>query len=254
MTKTLKNWRQKQAEEFGRRLQQARKKAGYSTRLSAVKDIPAGKNIASRTYYSHERGERLPEREDTLQCYCDLFGVSRAFLLDGERGEAENDSDINHMRKGVDEKSSILEFVRYIPIIRVSEIEKIITGKGALADMTKDFLPVPSSLLVGPNAFAYEISLTDESMVGKEGRTFLPGSFVIIDPDREIIPGKYALVQFGGADPCVRQLQSSRSFKKDEPHYPINLVANNTNFTSIRVQNDNDCTILGRVVFTISEI
>lgn len=258
-----KSWRQEQAKEFGRRLQWARKRAGYSSRQAAINVIPKSWGIAERTYYSHERGERMPDKDETLMRYCELFKVSRDFLLFGNGPElleyqsaeaVELTSEINHANKQVYEKSSHFEAVRYIPIIRASNIENLISGKEALADMTKEFLPVSSSLLAGPRSFGYEISSEDDSMVGPGGRSFAPGSFVVVDPEREIMPGKYALVQFPGMEPTVRQLRSSMPFRPSAPQFPFTLQASNPNYGPFTVNGASDCTIIGRVVFTIEEL
>jgi SOS-response transcriptional repressor LexA len=258
-----KGWRQEQAREFGRRLQWARMRAGYSTRRAVIDAMPDEWGIAPRTYYSHERGERTPERDDTLKHYCEMFNVSREFLLFGtgtelaEFSKAESHEiaeQINHTPNQVYEKSSKLEAVRYIPIIRASNIEKIISGKGTLANMTKEFLPVSSSLLAGPRSFGYEIASEDDSMIGDGGKTFSPGSHVVADPDREIMPGKYLLVQFPGMDPTVRQLQAGFSYKPDAPRFPFTLKALNPRFDPVTIGNADECVILGRVVFTIEEL
>jgi SOS-response transcriptional repressor LexA len=256
-------WRQEQAREFGRRLQWARKRAGYATRKAVIDSIPDKWAIAARTYYSHERGERTPERDDTLQRYCIMFNVSRDFLLFGTGPEkeefinaeaTESASEINHVPNQVYEKSSLLEAVRYIPIIRASDIQKIISGKEALAEMTKEFLPVSSSLLAGPHSFAFEITAEDNSMVGDSGYSFPPFSHVVVDPDRDIMPGKFLLVQFPGMEPTVRQLKSSRPYHPGNPAFPFILQAANPNFGPITINGNDDCTVLGRVVFTIGEV
>lgn len=259
-----KGWRQEQAKEFGRRLQWARKRAGYSTRRAVIDAIPDKWGIAPRTYYSHERGERTPERDDTLLRYCEMFKVSRDFLLFGTGPEKdeflsaedhENVEQINHASNQVYEKSSKFEAVRYIPIIRASNIEKIISGRGTLAKMTKEFLPVSSSLLAGPRSFGYEISSEDDSMVGEGGKSFPPRSHVVVDPDREIMPGKYVLVQFPGMEEAtVRQLQSGLPYKTAAPRFPITLKALNPRFEAVTIGNADECAILGRVVFTIEEL
>lgn len=258
-----KGWRQEQAREFGRRLQWARKRAGYSTRKAVIDSMPEAWGIAARTYYSHERGERAPEREDTLQHYCEIFSVSRDFLLFGNGPEileyqsteaTESVSEINHAANQVYEKPSHFETVRYIPIIRASDIQKIISGKEALAEMTKEFLPVSSSLLAGPHSFAFEITAEDNSMVGESGQSFPPFSHVVVDPDRDIMPGKFLLVQFLGMEPTVRQLKSSRPYQPSNPTFPFVLQAANLNFGPITINSNDDCTVLGRVVFTIGEV
>jgi len=256
-------WRRQQAKEFGRRLQWARKKAKYATRKAAIDSLPDVWCIAPRTYYSHERGERMPDSEDTLQHYCELFNVSRDFLLFGNGPEiaeyrsaeaTESASEINHVPNQVYEKSFLLEAVRYIPIIRASDIQKIISGKEALAEMTKEFLPVSSSLLAGPRSFAFEITAEDNSMVGDSGYSFPPFSHVVVDPDRDIMPGKFLLVQFPGMEPTVRQLKSSRPYQPSNPAFPFILQAANPNFGPITINSKDDCTVLGRVVFTIGEV
>lgn len=258
---TEKSWRRVQAQEFGKRLQWARMHAGYASRRAAIEAMPAKWSIAQRTYYSHERGERAPEREDTLQHYCELFDVSRDFLLFGVGNESadyqnaesvELTQEINHGNKQERQNPSKFEGFRYIPIIRASN-GKIKTDEGALA-MSEEFIPVSSSLLAGPRAFGYEIADDDDSMVGDAGRNFAPNSFVVIDPDRDVMPGKFVLVQFAGMDPTVRQMQSSVAFKPASPQYPFTLNAVNPRFEPYLVSKSGDCKIYGRVVFTIEEL
>jgi SOS-response transcriptional repressor LexA len=259
-----KNIRASQTQRFGQRLEWARKRSGFPTRKAAIEGLPEKAGIAPRTYYAHERGERLPEQDATMAIYCTVFGVSRDFLMFGtgpemkefERAQSiDNQSVINQPSKEVARLPSQADALRYIPIIRASEIKQILTGEGTLADMSEELLPLPRQMLAGPRSFAYEIPDDDHSMVGRGAQSFPPGAHVVIDPDQEIKPTRFVMVWLKGwAEPVIRQLQSQRPIIADAPQFPFKLIALNERFEAIECSNADECRILGRVVFTLNAV
>lgn len=251
--------RRGQAEAFGQRLQWARKRKGFRTRQDVFRAIPDDWPIAERTYYAHERGERVPESSEVIARYCTFFNITQDFLIFGTGAEMQEfaNSGINHTSKQIVENSSQIEGIRFIPILQASDLEQYMQEKGTLATMTKETLPLPSSINAGPNAFAYEIHPDDESMIGSgvEVRAFHPRSFVVIDPDSTIKPGQYLLVKLKDWPyATVRQFKSSRPYQPDVPHFGFALRSANPAILDETIYYSGDCEILGRVVFTIEEL
>lgn len=259
-----KNYRASQAQRFGQRLEWARKKAGYTTRKAAIEALPESAEIAARTYYAHERGERSPEQETTIDVYCTLFSVTRDFLLFGTGPETkefeiaqsiESQGGINQPLKEVAATSFHIEGIRYIPVVRASKIKQFLTGEGALADMSGDLLPLPRHMLAGPKSLAYEIPDDDQSMIGSGAQSFPPGAYLVIDPDQEIKPNNFLMAQLKGwKDPVIRQLQSQRPTSRNAPQFPFKLIALNERFEAIECHSADDCEIIGRVVFTLNAV
>lgn len=246
-----KTARRRQATAFGKRLGMARKKAGFATRMAAYRAIPKGL-IAQRTYYEHETGSRVPDSMVVIDQYCELFGVTRDYLIHGNGQHADDliTGQINQLRKQHHEIASQIEDVRFIPIVRASEIHLI--KKGILAVESKESLPLPASIHAGPKAFGYEIHPDDYSMVGLGMRNFYPGSFVVVDPDQDISPGNFVLVKFEGwLYANVRQFQSAQIHRSGNPAKSYSLRSANEAYFD---DNDELCEILGRVVFTIEAL
>lgn len=259
-----KNIRASQTQRFGQRLEWARKRAGFTTRRAAIEALPKDSEIAPRTYYAHERGERSPEQDATIAIYCTAFRVSRDFLLFGTGSEMaefeqaqgiDNQSVINHASKEVAGLPSQADALRYIPVLRASKIKQFLTGEGTLADMSEELLPLPRHMLAGPRSFAYEIPDDDQSMVGRGTQSFPPGAYLVIDPGQEIKPTQFLMVELKGwNEPVIRQLQSQRPVSRDAPQFPFKLIALNERFETIECQSTEDCEILGRVVFTLNPV
>lgn len=259
-----KNLRASQTQRFGQRLEWARKRVGFPTRRAAIDALPRDAEIAPRTYYAHERGERSPEQDATIAVYCTVFRVSRNFLLFGTGPEMEEferaqsiDSAalINHTPKEVAGLPSQADALRYIPVLRASKIKQFLTGEGTLADMSEELLPLPRQMLAGPRSFAYEIPDDDHSMVGGGAQSFPPGAHLVIDPDQEIKPTRFMMVWLKGwAEPAIRQLQGQRPVSADAPQFPFKLIALNERFEVIEVKDADECRILGRVVFTLNAV
>lgn len=115
--------------------------------------------------------------------------------------------------------------------------------------MSSDQLPAPAQINAGPQAYTYQIPADDSSMVGNGHRSFHPGDFLVIDPDRVIKPGEFMLVWLPGwTEPALRQLQSSRPIDPVDPHYDFTLVALNPNFAPVKVSDPRDVEICGRLV------
>ena len=88
-------------------------------------------------------------------------------------------------------------------------------------------------------------------MIGAGGTGFQPETSLCIDPDRAIMPGEFALVwPAGWPEPTLRQFKGKRPLLPNEPRYPFELAALNTDFEAIDVESEDDCKILGRLILS----
>jgi SOS-response transcriptional repressor LexA len=191
--------------------------------------------------------------------YCTRFEISRDFLLFGsgpEQDEYLHDTaekggaPINQATDLYKIRSSQYGGVRYIPILTASNLLKLLTGEGNLGAMSQDHLPVPKDLLAGPNSFSLQIPADDQSMIGEGAVSFPPLSFVVIDPDQEIMPGKYALARLSGWQmPILRQYQAAFPYSATSRRYPFELHALNRGVRPIVVNSADECDLIGRVIF-----
>lgn len=262
MTEKSRNklWSRDRKIAFGMRLAKARRDAGFGARADAIKAIAEKTTQSWRNYYFHENGERVPNADEIIHVYADVFGVTADWLLVGDQPDPQSSvkvngtAGINQPHENKELISSKLENIRYYPILSASQID--IHLKGKEAPMPREHLPAPKSLMAGPNSFAFEIPSTDLSMLG-EGTTrqFSPSSHVVIDPDQSIIPGKYALVQLPGFEyPVVRMVRAKSPISSKRASYPYTLIAANSAFAAIECRKRKDCRILGRVILTMQAI
>lgn len=256
---TSRNWRREQRVEFGKRLTWARERAGFKKTSDAIRSLKQEFGGSWRTVYSHESGERVPDDNETLEMYCTKYEVSRDFLLFGSGPEQDeyfhsatngSETEVNQVPDLYKIRTSQYGSVRYIPIVTASELNKILAGERALAAMSGGHLPVPKDLLAGPNSFVLQIASDDQSMVGSGPVSFPPLSHIVIDPDRDIMPLDFALVQpKGWKMPILRQLESAFPYNSEDPHYPFELHALNPKFKAITVNHSDECEVVGRLVY-----
>lgn len=251
-TKRKKRWPDEETLEFGRRLEWARKRAGHKRAASAIQQIKKYMKLDVRSYYLYEEGQRAPEDDGLIEFFAWLFEVPLNYLL-LEQTEPESSAAIRPIfapiNQHVDNASKIVD-VRYIFILTASDIKKLAVGTGKLQTMSGEKLPMPRHVAAGPRTFCYKIPPLDNSMVGPAGRSFPPGDYLIIDPDREIAPGDYLLgLPAGFQAPVLRRLQASHSYLAKIPRYPFKLIALNPLTEPIQVNRAEDCAILGRMIF-----
>jgi SOS-response transcriptional repressor LexA len=116
--------------------------------------------------------------------------------------------------------------------------------------MSGDHLPVPKDLLAGPNAFSIQIPYDDDSMIGDGPISFPPASFVVIDPDQDVMPGKFVLAQLNGwRDPILRQYQAAYPYSRGVTRYPFELHALNPKVHPITIDSADEVRIIGRLIY-----
>lgn len=277
-----KSWTKEQREEFGRRMAWARERAGYENAASAYREIVQLYDLAKRTYYSHDVGERVPDDDELIEIYAQLFDVTVGFLLLREaepKGPARgrqpvesvrerlglnsllrpaqmarpvNHGPVNQVLERHEIKPSQIDNIRYISVLSASDIKDLFIGNGRLRTASRERLPMPPHVAAGPRAYFYRMPSFDHSMVGHAGGdSFPPGTDVLIDPDRAIAPGDYLLCRPAGVEtPVLRKLQSTSAYLSSSPHYPFKLVALNPQVAPIFVETAEDCHIDGRMIYT----
>jgi hypothetical protein len=246
----------------------------FDNRTAAVADLKQRYGAsATRTYQSHEAGERRPKLA-VLWRYCEAFEVPIRYILFGDNAQiyemearaqarrigvklkidqTEDDSEpraapINQAIESAKVNSSHNTPIRFIRVLSAKEILDLNTGRGDLTEMSGQLLPVPSFLNVSRHSFSYKIPEHDQSMVAKEGLSIGPGSYVGVDLEAKIFPGNYVLANLVGYDePVVRVYKAARPYTSG---VPFTLEALNPAFGPIHISAPSECLLLARISFT----
>lgn len=251
-----RTWRTAQKEAFGKRLDWARREAGYRYSSDFIQILKARRGaVRARTYYSHKAGKRVPDDDETIDLYAEMLDVSRDFLLFGAGAEALGyflTDDGEPINQPV-ELFAINPFqpagIRYIPVLTASDIKRLLNGQVNLITFSGERVPIPQDAAAMANAFAYRIPPHDTSMTGRDGPSFTPGTWLIIDPERDVLPGDFLLAWPANMPgPVLRRLQSSHAYIADAPHFPFKLIALSPHADPITVAEPGDCVILGRLI------
>lgn len=232
---------------------------------------------ATRTYQSHEAGERRPKLP-VLWRYCAAFEVPIGYILHGENAQiyenearrrarqmgvklkidqSEDDaappaSPVNHADELTQINSSHNSAIRFIRLLSAKEIRDLNTGRGDLAEMSGQLLPVPLDVTVGRYSFFYKIPPHDHSMIAKEGLSLGPGSVVSVDLEQKIFPGNYVLADLAGYDePIVRIYKAARPYIAGTP---FSLEALNPAFEPIHIGAPSECRLLARICSTTTPL
>ena len=253
-----KTWKQEQKNQFGERLKWAQTRAGFRHSAEVIRQLDGISPRAGRTYYSHVRGEKVPNDDAIISIYCDIFKISRDFLLFGngpeleEYAQGENSTSeglVNLEESQNKVNASQFQPVRYIPILRATDIEPFLIGTGGAAIMAGDTLPVARQFVAGPRPYAFNLPENDRSMIGTGTNSFPPETTLSIDPDRAIMPDDFALVwPAGWPEPTLRQVKSKWPLLPTGPRYPFDLIALNPEFETLTVLGENECKIFGRLI------
>ncbi len=255
--------RKAQTLAFGRRLTQARKglkgpdgKPLYRFTRDFIEAIKKRRpDWPIRTYYSHEAGDRVPLDDATIELYAEMLDTTSHWLLFGG-DEGVNDETLKDDAATINQPNEVLDInpskivgVRYIPLLTASDIKKLLSGNGNLTAMSREQLPMPQNVVVSARAFYYQIPEHDASMVSATGQSFAPGTQLLIDQDRDILPGDFLLASLPDMPaPVMRRLQSAYSLAPDKPRYPFKLVALNPMAEPVTVHNRTECQVIGRVI------
>jgi phage repressor protein C with HTH and peptisase S24 domain len=251
--------------QIGERILFAQKRK-YRFGSDAIEELERlhGKKVRA-AYYSHRRGTKLAD-DDTLRKYADLFEVPFEYLRLGIGAEEierqpeqinEDESEgsittINQGKQQTDLKSSHKLPIRFIPILSADQIRDLSFGRGGLAQMSGRTLPVPDFLNVSPDSYAYLIAQNDYSMVVASGPSYGPGTCIVLDPQRTILPGDVVLADiegFGG--PVIRKFVAARAFT---PGLKFRLEAFNPAFEAIEIADPAELSAIARVIWIAQQI
>lgn len=246
-----------------------------------------GASNSSRSYQSHESGERRPKPRD-LASYAQTFGVTLEYFVSGNHpgiAEAEVEAQALLNRKRLQKHAGIAELeparpvllingdnsatsgsavnqlprrfetdtihnigVRLIPVLSASEIRQFITGRGDLTTMSGQQLPVPHILSASEHSYSYQIPDDDLSMTSATGASFGPGTHIVVDPGAVILPGKYVLAILDGFDePLFRIYKAAKPYL---PGVPFALQALNNAYDLITVKDAERVQSMARVIYT----
>jgi len=221
--------------EVGKRLQQARIKSGFAKPIDAIRRFGWPRD----SYYKRESGTRkiMPEE---LSTYAAAYGVSVIWLMHGISPQS------NHNAQNIPIKPLNNLDRHEIPLLgsdTLGQLDNLIKGGTIVSDKK---VAVPEFIKTGIRAIAYLIPDNDLSMLGERGDTFPPGTMLIIDPDKEIIPGNYILALPDNFElPVLRRYEAIRS---PSPKTPFTLSALNPAYQPIVVNSSESCRIIGRLV------
>ena len=268
------------------RLRFARQRV-YPTAVAASDELEArGTAKSARAYQSYESGDRKVKLHD-LSAIALLLDMPVSFFLFGGHPEIDDrevdalamviraklarkkkagtrakqqitnnpmppvtlPAVINHVPRQVETNTIHNPGVRLIPILSASEIRNLNTGRGGLAAMSGQSLPVPQSLGAGEHSYSYQIPEHDLAMASKGPDSFGPGTFVVADRVAPILPGKLVLADIEGHDePLFRIYRASRAYA---PGVSFTLDALNPAYEPIPVTNPASVLGLARVLYTV---
>lgn len=231
---------------------------GFSARLAKVIDslgtnahaashlISERTGISAATIRSHYLGTRVPRarvsdpRSRSLEDYAELYacalGVDKEWLVHGEKL-----SKINQLTGGNANIPSVPEDFRRIPVITTTYP----TGHGLM-----ETIPFPTALGAAPASFIWQICEGDFAMVGKE-YNLSPGTYVVVEPDAEILPGQLIL--------CIPNGFSEKTIRVYKGGVPLGvaknyeLLAANPLFDALKIKTTKACQVFGRIRFSINQ-
>lgn len=177
--------------EIADRLREIRQDAGYKTATDAARAFGWNEN----TYRSNENGQRPPSRQAAVK-YARAFRVSVDWLLTG-RGPKHSG--------GLSTRTG--SALRQIPIVRWAAITGADTFRASVISAdARGFIVIPEGENLSRDAFALEVQ--DDSMVDPSGSplSLYAGDTVVIDPDREPLPGNMVLAR-DGKKAMIRKLR-----------------------------------------------
>lgn len=233
----------KLTKEIGARLKSFRKVHYKSAdqAFNALKSVGFSRGIES--YKKYEKGERrIPADEAKLALT--VFGAP-----DGAFEYLYSDDvEFKWGSQAGDENSPSILLLPRLTAREAAKMPGDFASISIIARKEKRVDPVPtrSKLKIGPQSFLYAIE--DDSMIPStpfEGRRFIPGDDVLIDPDVSPRPGDFVFAVVGSeARGIFRQWQESERDAAD-PETCFVLKPLNTNF---RTENINPDTNPGHVV------
>lgn len=248
---------------FAARLTHARKRVFPKTG-EAIDMLKTRYGIKRRTYFSHESGERLPKDAAIMQ-YAELFQVTPEYLRYGTGAENFEEADegeptdepedealqVNQLTRQDNFNPSHNTSIRFIVLLSADDIRAISLEKGNPTEMSGARIPLPAFTQAGPQTFAYILPERDTAMVASDGPSFRPGTCLLIDPDRTIMPGDFVLADLKDYElPLLRRYKAARSYAQG---VRFTLEALNPAYETITVDSPKDCLKIGRLILTQQE-
>jgi len=220
---------------IGERLEQAQKERGFEKPIDAIRRFGWPRD----SYYKQLRGVRRIMPEELSQ-YAAAYKVSVIWLMHGISAKS------NHDAQNIPIKTLNDLDIREIPLLNsniLGTLDDFIKGGTLVSEKS---VVVPEFAQVGSRAIAYLIPDNDLSMLGERGDTFPPGTMLIVDPDKAIVPGNYILALPAQFEvPILRRYEATKSPSKNTP---FTLSALNPAYQPVVVNNPESCRIIGRLV------
>ncbi len=213
------------------RLQQARRKRGYSNPTDAARGF--GWNI--NTYRSHENGNASLSRQ-AAERYSAAYRVSVGWLLTGENPPEWDD------RQG-EEKGYGMP-VRHIPVLTMKQAWSLTHGKKLeRIESVREYAVIGVDPMLGKNVFALKVP--DEAM----SPDFKPGEFIAIDPDASWKPGDYVAAGIDSREGLIIREYRIGGFNMDTGEDKVKLTALNKAYPDIDYAFGETGKIIGKVVW-----
>ena len=271
---------------FKLRLKIARLRRGFATTEDAadyLHGLPKPRRITARAYKGWEAGERIPGNQLGYDILEEEFDIRpRGWLQDGG-GETyaalqEEFARLDHARRmearearrsianpPPASKSSVLVYqltpkssdfdissshsvpLRRIPVLSGDDIASFLAGERE-AFMAGPTVVIPPDC-GSADAWSYAIPEHDESMVGPGGISFPPGTYLIFDPQEDVLPGKFMIARPKGLKiwlfrryVAALPLSAAREFK---------LEALSPMVEAMRVTDRENWEFGGKLIFTL---
>ena len=157
---------------------------------------------------------------------------------------------INHPIKQLELTPSKTLQILYVPILPDGEVSAWLSGGRSFEMSLIKTLPIPDMPNLGPRTWAHVIAQSDFSMTGIGDRSYPPGSILIIDPDRPIIPGDRIVIRPRDVTQwLVRKYQAAWTLPADFANAKrFMLIATNPSFEPIRITKPDAWELGGRVM------
>lgn len=169
--------------------------------------------VVPRQIAAYEGGEARP-REKAMQNLAAALGTSISWLTNGS-GEGP---DVSNIKRTIT--------VREIPLLSHIQAKSRDINKILSESSVRDFIPAPPE--AGGLAFALEVQ--GDSMEATSGPSFPDGTIVIIDPERAVANGDFALFLDADSDHVLLKQfvidQSKAYLRSLNPIYPVIAATN----------------------------
>lgn len=250
----------------------------FRTVTAFLNAAQAKTKLSRNGFFKHWGGISQP-RANIVEAYSQMLGVPQDWLSEGagekieklrrafsavERGDLDNPVVAGIMPGGsIAPVSSWLvnqqleQFgtdsgkppqIRHIPILVGDQIDRFLGGGSDASSMLTETetIALPPGVLAGARAFAFHIPDDDTSMLGQGEHSLPPKTLCWIDRDKQIGPGDFCLVRPVDGEWTIRRYKASFPYGRASSY---TLEALNPSFEPVRVTDDLQWRIAGRVIF-----